>query len=337
MGIKSKKVITISIVILLSLIFFPELFAILAYPDMKVQSEKEIRTFVGTIDQNSTSYEKIEKIMVFVVQDYYQTYGNVPTLYLDPLMRFQIYGDLPTSRSERPHIRLNCLLLSEDPYRIAYYKTGACGELAILFNKVATEADLNSRMVKTSAEDHMWNEVYLDGRWVHVDPTLYYHYSKGTLEYEKLWFDHPSAYSELGWYGGYSKVFVHGTKTDVSSKYINISNISVNFLEPADRIRVKPIAGNRYSFEDTIEGVQYSFDIGCKEYSITAEKDVIPYFLVMQDTCNFTAVDSATIQVELSPHTVKPTALLQFIFLMIVVLGGGYSIGILLRNSKKNS
>ena len=337
MGIKSKKAITISIVIILSLIFFPELFAILAYPDMKVQSENEIRNFVGTIDQNSTSYEKIEKIMVFVVQDYYQTYGNVPTLYLDPLKRFQVYGDLPTSRSERPHIRLNCLFLSEDPYRIAYYKTGACGELAILFNKVATEANLNSRMVKTSAEDHMWNEVYLDGRWVHVDPTLYYHYSKGILEYEKLWFDHPSAYSELGWYGGYSKVFVHGTKLDVSSKYFNISNISVNFLEPADRIRVKPIAGNRYSFEDTIEGFQYSFDIGCKEYSITAEKDVIPSFLVMQDTCNFTAVDNATIQVELSPHTVKPTALLQFIFLMIVVLGSGYSIGILLRNSKKNS
>jgi hypothetical protein len=336
---KVLRVSSITIVFLFVLVcILPEVFAILTYPAIKEQNEAEIDRFIGGLDQNYSSHEKIEKIMGFVVKDYFQTYNVKPTLRLDPLGRFSIYGKLPSNLSDRPHIRLSSILLNGNPHFVAYYKTGACEELAVLFNKTASEAGFKSRMVRTTAEDHVWNEVYIGDCWVHVDPTLYYHYSTGEYpHYEKIWYNYPSAYTELNWYGGYSKIFADGTKEDVSSRYANVGNVSVSFLEPADRIRVKPIDGNRNSFEDTIEGFQYSFDIGCKEYSITAEKDVIPFFLVMQDTCNFTAVDSATTQVELSPHTVKPTLLLQFIFLLMAVLGSGYSIKILLRNSKKNS
>ncbi|WP_231476871.1 transglutaminase domain-containing protein, partial [Methanoculleus sp. MH98A] len=217
-------------------------------------------------------------------------------------MRFPIYGDSPNNMSARPHIRPSRMLFNENSHFIAYYKTGACEELAILFNKTTSEAGFKSRIVRTTAEDHAWNEVYIDDQWVHVDPTLYYHYSTGEYpSYEGIWYDHPSAYSELGWHGGYSKILVDdGTKEDVSSRYANVGNVSVSFLEPTDRIKVKPIGANRYSFEDNIEGFQYVFDIGYKDYSITAEKDVIPYLLVKQDTKNFTVVENTTIRVELS-------------------------------------
>ena len=334
-----RKIILVLLLLVILCILTPELFALLSYPEIKAQSGAEIENFVGTLDQNCSSYEKIEKIMDFVVLDYYQTYGKEPTFHLDPLwIRFPVYGDLTKNRSVKPHIRPLSLLFCEDPYLIAYYKTGACGALAVLFNKTATEAGYNSRIVGTQAEDHVWNEVYLDNQWVHVDPTLYYHSSKGDLRFENLWFNHPSAYSELNWYGGYSKILVKDAKEDISSRYLCLSNISVNFLEPADRIKVKPIGGKGpYSLEDTVDNTTYAFSIGSKDYSITAEKDVIPYLLIKEDICNFTAVKNSTLQLELSPKNVKPTMLLMSIFsvFILVILGVEvYCLGVTIWNKR---
>lgn len=328
--IRDSSVVIIFVLVLVFIL--PEVFAILTYPATKEQSEAEIDRFIGGLDQNHSSHEKVEKIMGFVVKDYFQTYNVKPTLCLDPLGRFIIYGELSSNLSDRPHIRLSSILFAGNPHFITYYKTGACGELAVLFNKTASEAGFKSRIVRTTAEDHAWNEVYVDDQWVHVDPTLYYHYSTGEYpSYEGIWYNYPSAYSELNWHGGYSKIFVDGTKEDVSSRYANVGNVAVSFLEPADRIKVKPIGANRHSFEDNIEEPQYVFDIGRKDYSITAEKDVIPYLLVKQDTCNFTAIENTTVQVELSPKTLKPTLISQLFFLIAVFGGIGCLIAIWLQ------
>jgi len=77
-------------------------------------------------------------------------------------------GDLPKPRAEMPIDILN-------------QARGRCGEFALLYNGLLLTKAYGCRLVvdcstlydksKAAAGDHVWNEVLLDTRWVHVDPT----------------------------------------------------------------------------------------------------------------------------------------------------------------------
>ena len=77
-------------------------------------------------------------------------------------------GELPKPRAEMP-------------IDIIKQAKGRCGEFALLYNGLLLAKAYDCRLVvdcstlydksKAAAGDHVWNEVQLDGRWVHVDPT----------------------------------------------------------------------------------------------------------------------------------------------------------------------
>jgi hypothetical protein len=58
---------------------------------------------------------------------------------------------------------------------------GRCGEFALLFNGLCLANGYKTRLVfdasvltnrsKSSAGDHVWVEVWVDNRWLHIDPT----------------------------------------------------------------------------------------------------------------------------------------------------------------------
>jgi hypothetical protein len=76
--------------------------------------------------------------------------------------------ELPTPRAEMP-------------IDIIKQAKGRCGEFALLYNGLLLANWHECRIVidcsplldksKTAAGDHVWNEVQVDGYWVHVDPT----------------------------------------------------------------------------------------------------------------------------------------------------------------------
>jgi hypothetical protein len=77
-------------------------------------------------------------------------------------------GELPKPRAEMPT-------------DIIKQAKGRCGEFALLYNGLLLAEAYGCRIVidcsilhdksKAVAGDHVWNEVQLDGRWIHVDPT----------------------------------------------------------------------------------------------------------------------------------------------------------------------
>jgi hypothetical protein len=77
-------------------------------------------------------------------------------------------GDLPKPRAELP-------------IDIIKQEKGRCGEFALLYNGLLLTNGYVCRLLidcsqlkdrtKTSAGDHVWNELSLEGRWLHVDPT----------------------------------------------------------------------------------------------------------------------------------------------------------------------
>jgi len=77
-------------------------------------------------------------------------------------------GDLPKPRAEMP-------------VDIIKQAMGRCGEFALLYIGLLIANNYDCRLIldcsklkdesKTSAGDHVWNEVGLNNQWVHVDPT----------------------------------------------------------------------------------------------------------------------------------------------------------------------
>jgi hypothetical protein len=70
---------------------------------------------------------------------------------------------------------------AEMPKDIILQTKGRCGEFALLYNGLLLATDHKCRLMidcstlkdksKKTAGDHVWNEVFLDNAWTHVDPT----------------------------------------------------------------------------------------------------------------------------------------------------------------------
>ncbi len=70
---------------------------------------------------------------------------------------------------------------AEMPIDIILQAKGRCGEFALLYNGLLLANNYESRIVidcselkeksKKAAGDHVWNEILIDGAWMHVDPT----------------------------------------------------------------------------------------------------------------------------------------------------------------------
>jgi len=61
------------------------------------------------------------------------------------------------------------------PYWIAYMKTGACQELAVLFNETANRAGFETRIVWTPPpQAHVWNEIKINNTWLYADIDCYH-------------------------------------------------------------------------------------------------------------------------------------------------------------------
>jgi transglutaminase-like putative cysteine protease len=79
------------------------------------------------------------------------------------------------TRSELPRPR------AEMPIDIIKQAKGRCGEFALLYSglllanayecRIAIDCSTLEDKSKATAGDHVWNEVRVDGRWIHVDPT----------------------------------------------------------------------------------------------------------------------------------------------------------------------
>jgi len=165
-------------------------------------------------------------------QNFTNIYGIRPNLSLD-FGAFLLYGDgrypvyINTSNPQPIKIRAHLSPFTNDPYWITYFHSGACGELAELFNFIMNKSHIESRIVQTKGEDHAWVEVKINGTWMYFDPTLVEIYQRNP-EYQSRWFGEAKNF-ESAWTWNVSRVVVSSTKEDITSRYTQVVNISVLF------------------------------------------------------------------------------------------------------------
>ncbi|AGK61398.1 hypothetical protein Asulf_01411 [Archaeoglobus sulfaticallidus PM70-1] len=293
---------------------FPEIYL---YPVfllvVKPAGEEKINEILLYVNETNNTFEKLERIAKWEVRDFTNAYNNNPNFAIDPFFRYPIYFD--------GNVKVRALAplipeLSNNPYWIAFFKVGACGELASLFSEVSKQAGFETRIVRTEGEDHTWVELKIDDEWIHADPTLYfinYHYHQNLR-----WVDNPRFYDSK-WFN-VSKVFVKDTNGDVTEKYTDVGTLRVYLSEPADRIVVKTMKKEKEREVTTIDvnASTVNIELGGKKYNITAEKDLIPCLVVLQDTKEVEVVEGKQTAIELSPTNLEIKPLFYLSMLLLV-------------------
>jgi peptide-N4-(N-acetyl-beta-glucosaminyl)asparagine amidase len=130
-------------------------------------------------------------------------------------MEFKVLpGDSPNIRKIEVYTCNRCNAMYRFPryndvLEIAKTRTGRCSEWSILFGAILNSVSTDARIVQDYL-DHCWNEVLLDGKWIHVDSTLDFPIS----------LNHPYFY-EQNWKKNYVYVlaFTSDRIEDVTQKY----------------------------------------------------------------------------------------------------------------------
>ena len=268
------------------------------FAEVRPHVDNEINSFIEKTRSINDTPTKIREIANFTEKDYSQAYNQPLT---DSIVKSRFLFSL-----------------TNDPYFVAYFKAGACAESASLLNFYANRSGFESRIVGTNAEDHQWDEIKIKDRWVQVDPTIYYYaYSdpKNYSKYNNLWFDNPHAYTELNWYGGYSTVSVIGTNEDLTDKYCNASLLSIT-CQNCSYIKIKSENAGRNSVDKEIISSESTYILGRKNYTIIADKPIIPFFLVKQSNVSVSLLEKNNVNITLNPEDIQPTFYTQVIFVV---------------------
>ena len=273
----NKKQVWKVILIVFALCFI--LYIFWYFVEVRPHVDKEVNSFVKQTQDIRDPQTKIKEIANFTEKDFDEAYNR-------PIS--------PAILGSRFFF-----MFTQDPYFVAYFKAGACEESASLLNFYANKSGFESRIVGTPAEDHSWDEIKIDDRWVHVDPTIYYYaYTdpKNYSWYNDLWFNNTNAYSILNWHSGYSKIYVEGTNEDLTPKYCNVSAISVS-CQNCNHIQIQSENGARLSIDQDMVDPNSTFTLGRKNYTITVDKNIIPFILVKESKVNVSLLESSNITI----------------------------------------
>ncbi len=214
-----------------------------------------------------------------IYDDYHLLKREVNSFYPYPGTHFELFFD-------EPYIGIRNFYDSASLW-ILTSKFGWCNEFGLLFRDIADACGLNVRKVVCSGEDHVWNEVMINGTWICVDATIHhpqisgFNISRQFME-RKVGSDIPNVN-----YGNVSYVYaewLNGTQVDVTERYTNLINISVAVLDeqnkPVTGIKVELISHNRYNnvntgyYKITNSSGQCLFTIGGGDYTFRVDNGI---------------------------------------------------------------
>jgi hypothetical protein len=224
-------------------------FSILYAKEIDPEGQQRIQEIVSEVQNISDDQEKLDKIGEWETRDFtdyyweraYTNHTQFEFTPLDsPINRYFYDSNGKIRAVNSPLFGPN--IYANDPAWIAYYKTGACGELAYLFANVSNRSGFETRVIGAelrtpssipildrisifdSVGNHAWVEIKIKDEWWYFDPdTFGQNYKFGKLTQKYGWFNQTKYYtwhpvSQIG------RVFVGDTNEDVKNRYILLNS-----------------------------------------------------------------------------------------------------------------
>lgn len=199
-------------------------------------------------------------------------------------------------------------------------KTGPCGETSDLFEIMAHSLKLKTRAAYNSGEGHQWNEILLDGNWIHIDVSGDYN------------FNDPKMY-ERDWKKKISVVYFidsNGQMENITAPYTDTYRLKIEVAD--NNVPVNGITVNLYSnfYPDknllafsgvTINGV-FETIVGDNNYNISiVREDVLsPFWQRIDKHIEITQDTSLTLDFKDSTTTISSLYLIIIELCLILVL-----------------
>lgn len=218
-----------------------EYFDILYGTEIYPYGEEEIENFISTLPSNESERERLERIAFWVSSNFTNPYweanilGNSEYDYSDfgPGMSRYVYDPSGKLRVhyEGPYL--------DNPQWIAYYRTGACGELAALFADIVNRTGNPTNVVIAKYADgrnHAWVEIIRDtGELWYFDPTRYGEYELFNKGEYGAWTGRVTSFT-MPWGVEVDGIYDHDTHKDVTDHYplvaLNRDKPTNNKIEP---------------------------------------------------------------------------------------------------------
>lgn len=178
-NLKSRKSVYL-LVILLLLSYYSYLFKPIMWI-VAEKNERELEEIVQNLTKNATTdLEKAQRIY-----EWFSSGNNLVNVYW---RKNEVIWAIPPLFLYKtpPHVCIR-LVGHDYPLWVLTSRCGACEEYALLFMEMADKAGLKVRSIHNHGENHNWDEVYIDGEWIVVDPSWpkfnetprFYEYGRG--------------------------------------------------------------------------------------------------------------------------------------------------------------
>ena len=214
----------------------------------KVGKEKVRDITDKIVDRNDSDMNKAYKIYEWVR-------SNMKEVYKGSLLEYYIVFKF---RDNLPEICFR-LTSSKYPYIPIFTRCGACLEYSLAYRDLAYESGLEVRSVHDKGEDHNWDEVYINGRWIVVDPSwLGFNISRTDVKDVK---------------GNISYIYAeypNGTQVDITDLYTKTYTLEFHILD-AEMLK------DRYAEIQLISKNPNSISIPFKTILISGENNI--YFV----------------------------------------------------------
>lgn len=224
-----------------------------------------VKTLSYEITKNATTdFQKAEMIYDWMVlpENMRNSYG-VPILIVYPLS-ITLTKDVPFVT---PCVRI---FDHTNPEWIANSRCGSCLEYSLLYQLLAENSNLTVRSVHNPGEDHSFDEVYINGDWIVVDPSMNRFNSSRDFYEKDRGLDISYVFAE----------YPNGTKEDITYLYSSLCDLSVHTIDingnNLSKSIVRFLSNNYRSSSDTglicttsDDGV-CNVSIGCGRYTLFA-------------------------------------------------------------------
>lgn len=311
---KLSKKQSIAILLLVILIGLPEIYLFIPYfLVIKPAGERETDAIISEVKMINQTDKKLQRIAEWEADGFTEAFGNDPSFRLPGILGWigASYGVYFNISDLQPiKIRPSSIVFYDDPYWIAYFKTGACQDRAYLFNYIANQSGEVTRVVGSPGNDHAWVEVYNGTDWIYADPTFYYHYHNSP-GLENAWMNEtPMLQKAWGWH--LSKVTIALNETELTKKYTEVSNLTIIF-NSSSRVTVSQFIPGEHrnvtlfskNSNESLHKDMVTYELGqSNNYTVIAEKNNILFFFKRNDE-KIVYLDNESITIVLDPANGK--------------------------------
>lgn len=177
------------------------------------------------IEGKNTDYEKISAVLEWfdpekenLYNSWFLTHSENPYLSLS--------GTYMIFVPEPPYICVRCFE-DIDPRWLLTSRCGACGEFSRLFMLMVDAFGIDVKRIHAPGEDHVWNEVKIDGDWIPVDPTNVSFLDDGDGWEHYGFFEWKEGNASYVW-----AEFLHNdTILDCTHFYTNLTNVTISCVD----------------------------------------------------------------------------------------------------------